>query len=82
MLGLLDNKEKERKKERKKHFFIEAKLGPHVTIQRVAPPPATIIRSRYFRLSSATNRFRLSICLTGSGKEFHNLHAVTVKDRL
>ncbi|KAG8330644.1 hypothetical protein J6590_058713 [Homalodisca vitripennis] len=40
-------------------------------IQRVAPPPATIIRSRYFRLSSATNRFRLSICLTGSASAIY-----------
>ncbi|KAG8322085.1 hypothetical protein J6590_029783 [Homalodisca vitripennis] len=51
-------------------------------IQRVALPPATIIRSRYLRFSSTTNRSQLSICLTESGKEFHNLQAVMVKDRL
>ncbi|KAG8304438.1 hypothetical protein J6590_093557 [Homalodisca vitripennis] len=40
-------------------------------IQRVAPPPATIIRSRCLlkRLSSATNSSRLSICLAGSEME-------------
>ncbi|KAG8257318.1 hypothetical protein J6590_053125 [Homalodisca vitripennis] len=38
-------------------------------MKRVTPPPATIIRSRYVCLSSATNRSRLSICLTESGSD-------------